>query len=152
MLATAQILQGQLLDIGMRITLDVTDWPTFVGRSVKGDYTMAVAGWAAIADPTILYPAAFIPGGAYSFLVGKGYNNPDMTMAIQQGEQASNADERKMHYKKATEILIQDAPWIFTTLGTMPFGWQSYVKGFEPQQTGLFVYSGGGFQHIWLNK
>ena len=152
MLATSQILQEQLKAIGIKIKLDVSDWPTFVGKAVKGEHTMAVCSWNSIADPTILYPTVFTPKGAFSFMVGKAYNNPKMTEALQKGGETSQLNERKKHYTKAIKILVEEAPWIFTTLGTMPFGWQSYVKGFETQKNGMLIYSGGGLQYVWLDK
>jgi ABC-type transport system substrate-binding protein len=149
---TGQIMQAQLKDIGMNVKLDLSDWPTFVGKAFKGEYTMAVAGWAAIADPIILYPALFIPKGTYHFLTGKAYDNPQLSQLIQQAEITSDPTKRKALYTEAVKIIVDDASLIFTTGGSSPIGLRSYVKGFKVHINGLFAYSGGGLQYTWLDK
>ena len=136
----------------MRIKLDVNDWPTLVKKSVAGEFAFGTAGWAPIADPVILYPGAFLPKGAYSFLTGKAYDNPQLTEAIQKASESVEFQKRKELYTKAVRIIIEDAPWIFVTGGPNPMGVRSYVKGFQPHLNGLFVYADGGLQHAWLDK
>lgn len=148
----AEVLQAQLNEIGMRIKLDVNDWPTLVKKSVAGEFAFGTAGWAPIADPVILYPGAFLPKGAYSFLTGKAYDNPQLTEAIQKASESVEFQKRKELYTKAVRIIIEDAPWIFVTGGPNPMGVRSYVKGFQPHLNGLFVYADGGLQHAWLDK
>jgi peptide/nickel transport system substrate-binding protein len=151
-LITAQVIQGQLKEIGMKIELDMNDWPTQVRKSVTGEYAFGVASWAPIADPDILYPAAFTPKGAYGFLTGKAYNNSQITEFIEQARAALDFKQRKELYTKAIKIVVEDAPWIFTTKSQNPYGIRSHVKGFAPSANNFYVYGGGGLQYTWLDK
>jgi peptide/nickel transport system substrate-binding protein len=151
-LATAQIMQAQLQEIGMKIELDVNDWPTHVKKSVAGDFAFSIAGWAAIADPDILYPAAFIPNGAYAFLTGKAYHHLQLAELIEQASGTVDFNKRKEIITRAVKLIVEDAPWIFTVTGPAPLGVRSYVKGFEAHPNALFSYAGGGLQYVWLDK
>lgn len=148
----AEVLQAQLKEIGMRVQLDVNDWPTLVKKSVAGEFAFGTAGWAPIADPVILYPGAFLPKGAYSFLTGKAYENSQLTEAIERASESVEFQKRKELYTKAVKIMVEEAPWIFITGGPNPMGIRSHVKGFQPHLNGLFVYADGGLQQTWLDK
>jgi peptide/nickel transport system substrate-binding protein len=148
----AEVLQAQLKEIGIRVQLDVNDWPTLVKKSVAGEFAFGTAGWAPIADPVILYPGAFLPKGAYSFLTGKAYENAQLTEAIEKASESVDFQKRKELYTKAVKIIVEEAPWIFVTGGPNPMAARSYVKGFQPHLNGLWVYADGGLQHTWLDK
>jgi ABC-type transport system substrate-binding protein len=153
MYKTAQIAQEQLKEIGMKINLDLSDWPATVKKMVSGDFAFGVAGWAPIvSDLDILYPTIFTPQGGYTFLMGKAYNNPKLVELIENAGTTLDFKKRKELYTRALETIIQDAPLVLICFGPGPFGARSYVKGFEAHANGFFVYGGGGLQYTWLDK
>ncbi len=148
----AQIIQAQLREIGMKIELDVSDWPTHVKKTMAGQFAFGVSGWSVLADPDLLYPAAFRPDGAYAFISGKAYNNPRLVELIDQASGTIDFGKRKEIYTKIIKIIVEDAPWIFVCTGPAPVGIRSHVKGFEAHINCLFSYAGGGLQYTWLDK
>lgn len=151
-LMAAQIMQEQLKDIGMRVKLDVNEWNTVVDKDVNMKYSFAIASWSAIPDPELIYPLNFVPGCAYAFLTGKGYDNPTLTELIMQGGREMDLSKRKEIYAKAAAILVEDAPWIWLVGSSNPVGWRSYVKGFAPQVRMILAYADGGLAYTWLDK
>jgi len=149
----AEIVQEQLKDIGLKIKLEISDWPTFAKKAVAGEYTIAYAAWAPIADPDLVYPGAYIPGGTYGFLTGNAYDNPQVTTLLEQARAAVDFNERKALYTEAGKILFQqDLPWIWTLSAANAQGWRSDVKGYVPHIDAYFAYIGGGLQYTWLDR
>jgi peptide/nickel transport system substrate-binding protein len=152
-LIMGEIAQEQLKEIGMKIKLDLNDWPTTIKKMIGGDFHFGIIHWGPIvADPDLLYTTAFTPKNAYSWLTGNAYNNPPLTELLEQASATLDFNKRKELYTKAVKIIIDDAPWIFTVEGPGPFGARSHVKGLESHPNGLFAYGGGGFQYTWLDK
>ncbi len=147
-----QVLQEQLKDVGINITIDASDWPTYVGKCLKGAFVMGLAGWPLDYDPVFTYAPCFTPKGAYSFLTARAYNNPQLTDLLMQADTAVDVAERKKVFSEAVKIIVNDAPWIYLGVGPAPMALGSYVKGLQPHISALFISPKSGLQYTWLDK
>lgn len=148
----AEIIQAQLAEIGMDVELDISDWPTFIKKGIKGELSFMIAGWTAIADPDVLYPDALTPNGVYALFLARSYNNPKMTETLAKAGVIADFNERKRLYAEAIGILMKDLPLIHLLHRKGYYGIRSRVKGFEVHPNALLVFSGGGLQYTWLDK
>lgn len=146
----AQVIQAQLMEIGMNVKILMTDFPTYITRVIKGKFQLGILGTLPWADPDSFYPTMFDPQGAWSVLTK--YKNPQIVQLIKQGAEELDPEKRKEIYTKVVKIYIEEAPAIFTHSYPDAYSWQSYVKGFEPHIAGAFSYSGGGFPYIWFDR
>ncbi|MCK4789951.1 MAG: ABC transporter substrate-binding protein [Desulfobacteraceae bacterium] len=147
-----QVVQEQLKEVGINIIIDASDWPTLVGKSLKGAFIMGLAGWPMDYDPVFTYAPCFTPKGPYSFLTGRAYDNPQLTELLQQADAAVDITERKNVFSRAVEVIVNDAPWIYLGTGPAPMGYGSYVKGLKPHISALFICPKSGLQYTWLDK
>jgi peptide/nickel transport system substrate-binding protein len=151
-LVAIEVILEQLKEVGIKIKIETSDWPTYVGNCLKGEFTMGYAGWPLDWDPVFTYSPCFTKGGAYSFLTGRAYENPELTKLLEAADQAIDLEKRKNYFAQAVEIITKDAPWIFIGYGPAPMGLQSSVKGLKTHIAGLYISPMNGFQYVWLDK
>ena len=149
-IVTAQIMQAQLLEIGLKIELDVMDLSSFVKKIRKGEFETAVYGFSELGDPDFPYRNMLSKKGAYSFLHGHAYDNPVVTELLEEASLSVDFNTRKNLYCQAVKIMNEECPMIFTTKGKSATGIRKRVKGYEPHTAGTMVYADGGFQCLWL--
>ena len=151
-MVAVQVIQEQLKEVGINIIIDASDWPTYVGKCLKGAFIMGLAGWPMDYDPVFTYAPCFTPKGAYSFLTAKAYDNPKLTELLQQADAAVVTADRKKFFADAVKIIVNDAPWVYLGVGPAPTAQGSYVKGLQPHISALYIAPQSGFQYIWLDK
>ncbi|MBW2617797.1 MAG: hypothetical protein JRC92_02840 [Deltaproteobacteria bacterium] len=147
----ATILQQQLKEIGLNLTLEVSDWATHIGKAVNGEFIMAVNSFGTIKDPDSMYPRVYTPDGGWAFITGRGYDNPQVTKLIKEASVETDFDKRKAAYAQVAGMIVEDTPLVFIITLPTAFGWQSYLKGYEPAVWNL-AYSGGGLPYAWLER
>jgi peptide/nickel transport system substrate-binding protein len=151
MVDAATIVQAQLLDVGINVKLDVSDWPTTMKKLSTTKFAFGSTGWPVPVDPDVFYPRALLPKGSSEFNTGFAYNNPDVTRLIKAGGNTADTGKRKDIYQELTSILVQDAPWIWMFSTSTSYGWRSYVKGYKPVSSNL-AWGDGGLQYVWIDK
>ena len=151
-MVAVQVIQEQLKEVGINITIDASDWPTYVGKCLKGAFVMGLAGWPMDYDPVFTYAPCFTPNGAYSFLTAKAYNNPQLTDLLMQADAAVEVGARKRILSEAVNVIVNDAPWVYLGVGPSPMAFGSYVKGLQPHISGLYISPKSGLQYTWLDK
>ena len=147
-----EVILEQLKEVGIRIKLETSDWPTYVGKCLKGEFTMGYAGWPNDWDPVFTYAPCFTKGGAYSFLTGRAYENPELTKLLEAADREVDTEKRKKVFAQAVEIITKDAPWIYIGYGPAPLGLRSSVKGLKTHIAALYVSPENGIQYIWKDK
>ncbi len=147
-----EVIMEQLKEVGIKIKLETSDWPTYVGKCLKGAFTMGYAGWPLDWDPVFTYLPCFTKGGAYSFLTGRAYENPELTKLLEAADRVVDLEERKNYFAQAVEIITKDVPWIYIGYGPSPMGLRTSVKGLKTHIAGLYISPMNGFQYIWLDK
>jgi peptide/nickel transport system substrate-binding protein len=148
---SAEVIQAQLSEIGIRVKLDILDWPSFVKKVVGGDFTAGVAGITGVADPGTVFQLYFASDATYGFLTGKAYKSAQLDELMKQGKRRTDVEKRRAAYCSAAQTVVDDIPWIFLTASVTAWGWRSELKDFFPH-TPQFVYSDGGIQYAWIDK
>jgi ABC-type transport system substrate-binding protein len=147
-----EVIMEQLKEIGIRITLELSDWPTYVGKCFKGVYTMGYAGWPLDWDPGFTYPASFTKTGMYSFLNGKAYENDELTGLLKAADGEIDVEKRKKILAKAVKIITMDAPWVYIGYGPSPSVLRTVVKGLKYHISGLYISPENGIQYAWKDE
>jgi peptide/nickel transport system substrate-binding protein len=150
-IAASTVIQEQLKDIGMRIKLEITDWPAQIKKMTAGEFSIAFGAVAMYNDPEHLYRGYIVPGGPFSWIQGSGYNNPKVTEILNRAAKELDQEKRKVMYKQIVELTNEDYPWLVTFISPIGLGWRDHVKGYSPDQV-VFCWEGGGLQYTWLDK
>ena len=89
--------------------------------------------------------------GANRYICGN-WTNPVTEELFAAAAVETDPEKRQDMYKKATEIIIDQVPVVFIFHPANVFGWRDYVKGWEAQVDGNWVWAGGGLSYTWMDK
>ncbi|SHJ99502.1 glutathione ABC transporter substrate-binding protein [Paramaledivibacter caminithermalis] len=143
----AQIVQAQLKEIGIDVAIEPLEWGSYLERTAKGEHDMFILGWVTVtADPDYglyaLYHSSQHGGaGNRNF-----YTNEEVDKLLEEGRTAIDPEKRTEAYKKAQEIIVNDAPDVLLYYGTQNVGAQKSVKGFELHPAGHHSVYGVSFE------
>ncbi len=146
----AEVIQQNLREIGVETKLQSTDWGTYLKKLDRGELAMFRLGW--VAD----YPDAdnFMYILFHSSMHGEAGNhtyfaNAEVDELLEKGRTTADREKRTAYYRRAEEIIVEEAPWIFLYHAKQTFLHKPYVKGatltgMGPDATQL--------RHAWLDK
>lgn len=118
----AEVVREQIIQLGMRVTIETLESATLLSRTPDGDHdsVLIAYGWS---DPGILN--SFLHSNNLDRSNRVHYVNPELDALLDQGSITVNPEDRFKIYYEAQKIIIQDAPWIplyteFSALGVNP--------------------------------
>lgn len=128
-----QAISGYLMDIGVQARVETMDWPSYVANITAAPEhnitQLHLLGWApsyldAAQQMLQFYSPAAPPAGlATSF-----YSNPEVDELIRDALQEVDLEERKDMYRRASEIIWEEAPWIFLWSQRFPIVYSNKVE------------------------
>lgn len=145
-LPIAEIIQDQLAQIGIDVTLRVVDPGVHYATLSSFDYDFAYTGWTMdIPDPDqkIAFMFDLEEGGGDSY--STGYDNPEMTELVRAGQQAIDPEERQEIYSQIQALAASEVPFIPLIVQDLPFAWSSDVQGFRVNPVGK-----RNLENVWL--
>jgi len=124
----AQVVVGYLQKVGIRANLRTHEWSEYLTQWYRKNLlTMGLFGFVSQYHQFDDVGFHFEPsrGGRY-------YSNPEITALFEEGRTTIDPAKRKAIYGRATDLLVDEAPWLFgvTTVGT--FGANSQLR-WEPR-------------------
>lgn len=106
-----EIIQSQLRDIGIDVSLEVTTWDTTDQKMSNKDYDINFDSVPFMEFGSPVSLANKFGSEAY-FALGAGYSNPEMDKALAAGSSALDEESRKVAYDKVQEIAMDDMPYV----------------------------------------
>jgi len=128
--AVGEIAQAYWAQIGVNLTVETVEWGTYLDHTAEGLHDTFILGWTTVTgDPdygTIsLFHSDFIgaPGNRTFF------SNAEVDALLDEGRMSTDSNRRREIYRDLTEVLIEEAPWLFIRHPIHP--WASYnLNGF----------------------
>ncbi len=109
----AEILQAELLNIGIKATIVTHDWSTYINKTEYGEHDMAMLGWSAGPDPdNFLYYLLSKATAQKPALNIAFYKSDEMQDVLDRARTSTDRDERIELYKMAQAIFHRDVPWV----------------------------------------
>jgi peptide/nickel transport system substrate-binding protein len=136
---TAVIVQEYLKRVGVEVTLEALDWPTFVKKLFASDFEGIVVGWTNHHDPD---PFAYTIWHSSQW---KGrnfahYKNPRVDELLEQARRTAVVAERKRAYAEFSRVLMDDAPYVFLYFQQQVYVTRQGYEGFAPIPTFAGIY------------
>ena len=130
----AEIIQAFLADVGITVNIKQLEWSAYKQAINRGEADLFWLSWWAD------YPDAenFLVPLFHSSNLGPAgnrtrYVNREVDALIEKGQHSSGEKERNEWYRRAEEIIIDDAPWV-------PFWHRNDILVKQPWVTGYAVY------------
>ncbi len=102
---SADIIQANLQEIGVKVKIEKVDFPTRQSRSKAGEFELSLVGFSATFDPD--FSSQVATGSAFN---DRKYSNPKMDELLAQGKLMVKFDEKKAHYTKTQEYFVEELP------------------------------------------
>jgi len=136
----AVIIQNMLEEVGIRVNIQVMELGTFFETVSKGAFDMALTGWANnLPDAEYFFGrtlhSASVGGNNYS-----RYNNPKFDSLLDEGLTIPDGQERADIYAEAQQIILDEVPLIFWSVGEVTVGLNTRVRNFEMDPRNMFRF------------
>lgn len=139
----AVLIQEQLRQIGVKVDIERLDYAAFIERETRRDFDAVIGGWHVEPSPGGIrqtWGAGGIGGTNYG-----SYRNPAFDNQVDSALSANTLGERKAHFAKAYQIIIDDAPAIWLaeprqlmavqkrirTVGVRPDAWWANIASWS---------------------
>jgi len=142
----AQIVQQQLGEAGITVTIELLEFGQWVQRWLKADFDMAPGLNSGQPDPDFYLFRYFTNDGNLNFV--HGYKNDRASEAIKQARTLADAVRRRELYAVAQRELVQGVPFVWLYVGREYVGLQPTTKGFVQLPTGSIAY----LRQTWLDR
>ncbi len=132
----AEVIQESLSQIGVKANIQSVEWATYLDKAAKGEFDMFMLGWTGDnGDPdNFLYTLLdkdSIGSNNYS-----QYSNDELHDVLIQAQTETEQAKRNDLYKKAQEIIHDDAPWVPLVHSTPLLAAAKDVANYLPHPTG----------------
>ena len=149
MLSLAQVCQENLRKAGIRVKIDIYDWPSYTSKMSNMEFILWNTGVPGKSEPAQWYPLVHKEGAVYHWIGGK-YINTELVNLIDEMEQVADMEVRQDIHGKILEILQEEVPILYTSLGPIGFAWNKRIQGFTPHMITYESYVGGGLAYTWI--
>lgn len=111
----AEAVQAQLAEVGVKAKLDVIEFGTALEMAYKGDFDITLMQWGTTTLDgdysmyALMHSDSWGPEGNWGH-----YRNPEVDGLIMKARTSPDVKVREEAYQKASELILQDAPWIFS--------------------------------------
>ena len=126
LLKTGEVMQQQLKEIGINMSIKQVDVSVWFNAFIKGDYQITSAYQERTIDPDNFYALVIHSGGDINTT---GYSNPQADSLIDQARTETDAKNRSDLYKQLRQIVFDDSPIIFAHYETINYLMQKNVVG-----------------------
>ena len=137
---TAVLIQRRLKEIGIKVTIRVIEWASFVNRFIKtGNFDVVVLGWSLSLDPdqfNIWHSSQQGPG-QFNFV---GYENKKVDMLLEEGRRELDLDKREKIYHEFSKYLLEDSPIVYLYAGYGLSAVNKRIKGIKSPAPPAGIY------------
>ncbi|PJR09848.1 ABC transporter substrate-binding protein [Sinorhizobium meliloti] len=144
----AEMMQSDLTQIGVRAKLVSYEWADYLQRLRQGEHSMAQLGWTNInGDPDDFFMSLASCDAAASGSNRSKWCNEEFDSLIKEASRLSDRGEREKLYRKAQEIMHEDAPFILIAHAQISVATRANVTGYD-----IDLFSHHEFAHVDLSE
>jgi peptide/nickel transport system substrate-binding protein len=136
-LKSAEIIQRQLGQIGIRVKLRAMEWASFINEYIdKKRFEAVILGWSTGPEPD-QYDIWHSSKTAPKELNFISYKNKEVDAVLEKARRTFNREERKRYYFRFQEILAEDQPYTFLVVPYALPAINARFRGIHPAPAGI---------------
>lgn len=144
----AEVVQAQLAKVGIKVELELVDWPTRVESRSKWNYQFASDGLGGnYLDPDFYYP--YFHSEQSPYCRAPYFADDEINRLLDEGRTTLDREKRKEIYHKLEERLLELSPWVFIGFRQQAYAFRSNIHGFKQLPSFLTFYSGLNLKYVW---
>jgi len=133
----AEVIQASLMDVGIKASIKMLEWGTFIDSVLKGDEETLVLGWTSNPDPdatlTPIYFSGNIGGMNFSRI-----NDPKIDQLLKDAREELDLTKRALIYNEFHEYVMEQAPFVPLFIKNNIVGANAALKDVELSPQGLW--------------
>ncbi len=133
----AQIIQYQLLKIGVKVTIRAMEWQAFLNTVVMPrKFETVLLGWGLglMPDAYSIWHSESAKKGGFNFV---GYKNEEVDRLIKEAEQTVDIKKLSKIYRKIFALIVNDIPYVFLYIPNSITAVNRNIKNVEPSIVGI---------------
>lgn len=124
----SEIIQSQLSEVGINVTIDVTENATYLDTIVEGGFDAFLCNsMGSSPDPGEAMKSFISTRPTWSNTTR--YYNDELTAMIEKGQQTIDETEKRELFIEVQEIVNDECPWVFLVHNCASFAARSNIKG-----------------------
>lgn len=134
----AEILQHQLKDAGVVVTLRVMEWQAFLNTIVfPNDFDTVLLGWglSPMPDPYMFWHTQSDKKGGFNLV---GYNNPRIDKMIEESQEIIDKTQLDGLFREMFQIIVEDNPYLFLFIPNSITAVDTKIQNIEPSPSGIW--------------
>jgi peptide/nickel transport system substrate-binding protein len=134
----AESIARDLQAIGIVVSLNSTDWPTYQRRSLEGGFPLYLQAWTGDSPDADSYLTGLFASDSVARAIG--YTNPQLKTMLTDARVVSDWSQRLPLYKDAAAMVRSDMPRVPLVHPQDPVLLAGNVAGFSPSVLGVESY------------
>ncbi|SET71520.1 peptide/nickel transport system substrate-binding protein [Salinibacillus kushneri] len=132
----AEVIQQSFAEIGVTANLQTVDWATYIEDAAAGEFDAFLLGWTGDNGDADNFIYTLLDKDSIGSNNNTHYANDELHDILIEAQTITDQEQRNELYKKAQEIIHEDAPWIPLVHSTPVVAAKSSVTGYVPHPTG----------------
>jgi peptide/nickel transport system substrate-binding protein len=124
----AQVIEDQLGEVGIGVTIRTEDWTTWLSEQGDGNFDAFMLGWLGNIDPDDFYYAQHHSEGVFNY---QGFADDEVDQLLDDGRVEVDDEARKELYDQAAERIVDLASYIYFYNPDIVQAWSPQVAGYE---------------------
>jgi peptide/nickel transport system substrate-binding protein len=132
----AEVIQASLAEIGVTANIQSVDWATYLDQAKNGEYDAFMLGWTGDNGDADNFLYTLLDKDSIGSNNSAMYSSDELHEILIQAQTEVNEDARNELYKKAQEIIHEDAPWVPLVHSIPLLAAGKDVVNYKPHPTG----------------
>ncbi|HLO11790.1 MAG TPA: ABC transporter substrate-binding protein [Pseudoneobacillus sp.] len=137
----AEVIQASLAKIGVTVNIQSVDWATYLEKAKNGEFDSFMLGWTGDNGDADNFLYTLLDKDSIGSNNSAMYNSEELHKILIQAQTEVDEDARNELYKKAQEIIHEDAPWVPLVHSIPLLAASKDVVNYLPHPTGSDVLS-----------
>ncbi|AST00533.1 ABC transporter substrate-binding protein [Geobacillus thermocatenulatus] len=132
----AEAIQANFAKIGVKAKIVTYEWATYLDKLAKGEADAFLLGWTGDNGDADNFLYALLDKDSIGSNNYTYFSNDELHDILVEAQTVSDENKRNELYKKAQEIIKEEAPWIPLVHSTPLLAGKANIQGFHPHPTG----------------
>lgn len=132
----AEAIQSTFGKAGVKVNIKTFEWSTYIEKLEKGEGPAFLLGWTGDNGDADNFLYALLDEDSIGSNNYSRYASDEVHKLLKDAQKEADNDKRMDLYKKAQEIIHDDAPWIPLVYAEEPLAGNASMQDYQPNPTG----------------
>lgn len=144
--AIAELVQGELANVGMKINIDLLPLSQYIPAAAKGSFDLNLIGWG-WPDPDFLYNLFDSSQGHGAGLNWTNDNNPQLDSLLEKSRTTLNPKKAQAVWNQIQQLMISQSIIMPLAISKSPTAFNSRIQNIHLNKSGALAWA-----DLWVTK